>query len=330
LPKIISLILYRHYVCYITNGNKNLISINPVKKLKTMKNKIVLGFIALAFCFTAHAQCTTTPLAVIFEESPVPPSTTPSYGLVVYKFPPNSLVYIYSPYQLVDSVYTDASGGGGIVLSDTSWAAPFFNTYNIGITPGIAVSGVCSTNLEALGTVPVKLTSFAAELVNNAVNCNWKTDNEIPGTLYQLQESTNGVDYTTMYSIKSPVTSSYSGSGQYQYSLPQIPGGKQFFRVEYTEPDGTSGYSEVEVVITENSLGLSVYPSVVHGDFSVSVSGNYINGQLKVYNVNGSTVYQNKITNSEFEITPTWSAGLYYIRAMAADGSSSIKTIVVQ
>ncbi len=117
-------------------------------------------------------------------------------------------------------------------------------------------------------TLPVRLLSFTGTLKNNITVLNWEAENQVNFSAYEIQRSTNGVDYTSL-SVKER-----QGTGmekqQYTYgdNLAGIAGNVFYYRLRMLDIDGRFTYSNVIMVRTDqkNVDGLALSPNpVVNG-----------------------------------------------------------------
>lgn len=240
-------------------------------------------------------------------------------------FPANSTVYFYDINAvLVDSLITDASGYGVVYRNSTDCLFFLPN----GISYGAAVSGSCTTNLRYGALLPIRLKSFSVLSAGNNVTASWQLEAEEPNTTYQLQESINGTDFHTIYFVVN--TNSSTPGKQYQYSPVNVLTGKVFYRLKIIESSGAVFYSPVRSVSPKGSNVLDIYPTIGKDNFTIAVSGNFIGGQLQVFNSAGLMIQNKRITWLVSTYTPVAGAGLFRIRAVAPDGSILVKTILVQ
>lgn len=89
-------------------------------------------------------------------------------------------------------------------------------------------------------TLPVSLTDFRAAFQNGAVAISWRAAHEEAGTRYELQRSTDGSRYQSIFSQNA------SNAAEYNYA-DQQPAAQNFYRLKIVEPGQTS-YSRVLVV----------------------------------------------------------------------------------
>lgn len=291
-----------------------------------MKKALIL-FCLLFTIKLANAQCPPGALAVyihyVMQTGPDTVDTLCQFHTA--HFPANTTVYFYDMSAvLVDSLVTDATGYGDIYRNSTDCLFYLPN----GISYGTAISVSCTTNLGFLGLLPVHLKSFYVITAGNKVTALWQLENEEPSTTYQLQESNNGTDFHTIYSIVN--TSSSTPGKQYQYSPTQSLTTKVFYRLKIIESNGAVLYSPIKSAGPKGNNVLDIYPTIGRDNFSITVSGNFIGGQLQVFSTTGAMIQNRKITSLISTYTPVAGTGLYHVRAVASDGSVLVKTILVQ
>ncbi|MEO6252291.1 MAG: T9SS type A sorting domain-containing protein [Ferruginibacter sp.] len=290
--------------------------------------KIILALLFIVTFYTVKSQCPpgarATHILYIYQtETPPPLHTDTSCWIDVSNFPANSKVYLYDlTPTLIDSLITDASGRGVISL------LPVNCFFTVGPNIGTAISGSCTTSINGVGLLPIKIRSFTINTYNNKVTALWQLQEEDPGIKYSIQQSENGRDFTTIYSISNS-TSSIPGR-QYQYQLPQAISAKHFYRLMITEYSGAIAYSDIKTALPKGYAAMDIYPTLGNGNLSVAVPENFINGEIKIFNTAGTAIQTKKITSSSFNIMLTSAKGLYYVKATASDGSTLVKTILVQ
>lgn len=112
----------------------------------------------------------------------------------------------------IDSVYTngiksnvtfmapDISNCGGnngyVSYCVTSGNMPPANVWTIFFRDNDGATFNCTVVSSTTNIVPVKLVSFDATLVGNAVNCKWTTENEINNNHFELERSFDGNNFT--------------------------------------------------------------------------------------------------------------------------------------
>ena len=108
----------------------------------------------------------------------------------------------------------------------------------------------CTVISTGDGPLAVKYYSFDASVANNAVTCNWVTEEEINNNYFELERSFDGTNYSTAAMIFA--AESYSGSQQtYQYKDNAAALKNKYivyYRIKQVDKDGTATYSKVIAV----------------------------------------------------------------------------------
>lgn len=178
--------------------------------------------------------------------------------------------------------------------------------------------------------LPVELTSFTAQVVDDYVNLNWMTASEVNNDYFTLQKSQNATDWTNVTTVQgqgnSSIETEYSYIDRFPYN------GTSYYRLVQTDFDGTSTNSDIRKVTLESNE-LLAYPNPVFDDWF------YIEGEIgdsnsiQIYASNGQNVTQKvdlyewtneKVTLNVSELNP----GLYIIQLKTTSGIQQLKLIV--
>jgi hypothetical protein len=89
--------------------------------------------------------------------------------------------------------------------------------------------------------LPVKLASFAGRLHNEKAQLNWKVADNENASHFEIQQSSNGYDFTT-----TALSFATSGSGAASYQFAHVfAGQKQYYRLKIWDKEGAFEYSNV-------------------------------------------------------------------------------------
>jgi hypothetical protein len=147
-------------------------------------------------------------------------------------------------------------------------------------------------------TLPVKLLSFSGVYKNNAASINWEADNQVNFAYYDLQRSTDGIDFGSL-AIK-PVKNDGSGKQQYKHldDLSSESGNVFYYRLRMVDIDGSSKYSNVVMIRKDQKSlqGINVIPNPVSHDmatirFTATNSGS---AEIRIINMAGKLVLSQK------------------------------------
>lgn len=185
----------------------------------------------------------------------------------------------------------------------------------------------------ALSTLPVKLSNFTAKATNtNSVAINWNASIDLPST-FEIQRSTNGVDYTTIGTVNETVA--FAGSRSYSYQDKTPAAGRSYYRLKYWETGGPVHYSPIASVTFGNNASFSVYPNpaVANRNLTINLATPYTGTlQLRFINLAGMTVYTQSISSvnrTKFEIVMNKAiqSGSYLLEV--STGTSSYRSRVI-
>ncbi|UAY51599.1 autotransporter-associated beta strand repeat-containing protein [Ferruginibacter albus] len=161
--------------------------------------------------------------------------------------------------------------------------------------------------------LPVTFTSVAAHKVNNSIEVNWKTSQEINIIKYEIEHSDDGKSFTSIGQINATNLQSYSWLDE------KIVSQSNYYRIKSIDATGKTSYSETVKVDIEQASSISVFPNPVT-DKSIHL---YMNNQpqglytICLFDMSGRLVFQNKISVSNHQslyklsITKTMTTGLY-------------------
>ncbi len=184
-----------------------------------------------------------------------------------------------------------------------------------------------SVNLSTT-PLPITLTAFTADCFSDGIHVNWQTASEINCADFELQRSTNGIDYTTITTLQGHGTT--TSQNNYAYLDPVRAGTIYYYRLKQNDYSGQ--YSLYPAAVSANSScmtkndGISVFPNPANDQISIKLSAegpvsiDIISdiGQL-VYASTGEMGGQDQINIQ----TSGFANGVYAVRV-----SDSYKTIV--
>ena len=155
-----------------------------------------------------------------------------------------------------------------------------------------------ASSLNCDPILPVELLSFSAESSTDGITLKWETASEINNMGFEIERSTNSIDFVKTGFVKGNGTSTEKRS--YSYNDPITENGKYYFRLRQVDYDGKSQYSntiEIEYRNTPENFALSQnYPNpfnpVTTIQFAIPSKTNVqtSNVKLVVYDIMGREV----------------------------------------
>lgn len=226
------------------------------------------------------------------------------------------------------------------LATNTPLALYTVNTYNFSITSDVASQDPdrFMVVFRPLGWTPVPVTfsSIRAYQQNDKIKVDWKVENEVNMTGYEVEKSANGVDFNTIATVNA---GNVSIAGYYSITDGGMFTGNNFYRIKCISASGNSKYSTVVKIFSSKSAGsISLYPNPVKGNnlnlqLANQPAGTYL---FNLVNSSGQMVYSEKMqvnagnstrmVNTQKALAP----GIYQVEIIRPDNSKSAQKLVVQ
>ena len=197
---------------------------------------------------------------------------------------------------LYEFTITSPQGDTTVKANVTSNNQQFRFAYNkipagIIVDPNNWVLNLTGTIING-GVLPVKLTDFEANERDCAVSLKWKTTNEAHIKQYEVEYSTDGINFARLTAISSHNSNIES---TYEYSHSLTTGALHFFRLKIVDLDGSYSYSPVKSIHKNcgESYSLEILPNPVHEKIFLKivqpVAGNTL---IKIFDSRGAVMYK--------------------------------------
>jgi hypothetical protein len=186
--------------------------------------------------------------------------------------------------------------------------------------------------------LPVTISSVKAAQQNNNIAVEWKVENEINMRAYEVEKSTNGTVFTSMYAVN--VNGSANANNTYNWLDVNAAQGNNFYRIKSIGNNGEVKYSAIVKVNINSSKtsSMKIYPNpVTNNTINLQLAnqpkGNYL---LKLTNNIGQTIYttsmQSNSTNSTLSINIPGKliSGVYNLEVNTPDNKTSTQTVIVE
>lgn len=181
------------------------------------------------------------------------------------------------------SAWIDLSGG----------ATASGNTENSTLS-GTIPAGVNITAL-AIGSInfvlPLQWQSFTVSVKPNCViQLDWSTSWEEHTSYYEIQQSTDGINFNSIARIAAAGNSNQTRN--YQAFDRNVLAGTNFYRIRQVDIDGRSAYSEVRRIDPgcRGRQSVLVYPTVTRSTITIQLPEGYGQAIIKLLNAKGQTV----------------------------------------
>jgi len=178
-----------------------------------------------------------------FNNIKLPYTEPDSHGYIAYRIKPKSTVL------------------AGDVIKNT---AGIYFDYNLPVA-----TNTQQTLVFLFSPLPVTLLSFQAALDGNVVNVSWTTSHEDKLKRYEVQRSTNGVDFST-------IGTAQPGKTAYLFKDKQPVAGYNYYRLRSVDIDGSQSFSTMVLVNVKNGADIisSLYPNPATGNAILKLQGS--------------------------------------------------------
>lgn len=244
-------------------------------------------------------------------------------------------------YQLVVELKNMEAAGLIAYLKDNytgiSTTLDYGTPYQFNFTPTNAAPGSYAADrfkifFKASVVLPVTFTSLEAYRKNNAVNVEWKVENELDIRHYEVERSVDGIHFS-----KIGQNVSANNSSTYQFSDESPLQGLNYFRVKAVENNRRIKYTNIaKLYFGKNASGITVFPNPVSdGRINIYLTGGDKGDyHANLFNSNGQLIQTTKLgqlngtTNTTVEINKELPHGNYILEVVKPDLSKEHINII--
>ncbi len=183
--------------------------------------------------------------------------------------------------------------------------------------------------------LPVKFTSISATQQNTAIAVKWTVENEINISKYDVEKSTNGINFVKINTTVATGTNNSSTTYNFLDITPLQ--GNNFYRIRSYNQSGSFDYSKIVLVkLGKTGTGISVYPNPLK-DNQIGIAFNNMEKgayQIRLINSLGQIMLTKQLTHPGgssmvvFTSERGLSAGIYQMEIVTQDNKHTIKVIV--
>lgn len=207
--------------------------------------------------------------------------------------------------------FTPSPGQSFVILTANSVTGTFASvTWPAGVT-GTVTYGATTVTLNVLTVLPLTLVDFSGNATGNKTALQWKTADEVNTAAFDIERSANGINYTTIGTVKAIGHSANS----YNTIDEEPVAGINYYRLKMKDLDGQFKISRVITVKHEAKGGLQLTPVPAIGYVTVQLKDQtLLNQRAQVYNSIGYLVTEVVLTNGARINMTGWPAGMYMLK----------------
>ncbi len=299
-------------------------------KTEFTKGMYQMHFYATEDCDTkVDFSLNTKPMGTIFTDRFAPvinvnltDATTSLTGAVI------NLMY-GAPGSGILAAKIATATGSSFSFTDNNLANNSTGYYYLDIINGtsrIITSPIWYTRTD--GVLPVKLSSFTAQAVNDRVKLNWSTDQEINSKEFIVQHSADGAKWSTVATVaaagNSSVQKNYNTFDLHPFT------GINYYRLQQNDIDGKSAYSDIRTVRFADDAYVVLYPNPVKDVLHVEYKNDNRMIVYQVSNIAGQILKQLRSNTAINLINVSLiGSGVYFLKVMDA-GKVMVRKFVVE
>ena len=230
------------------------------------------------------------------------------------------------------AVKIDSVIGNSLTFTDINLANNTTGYYYIDITNGtsrIVTAPVWYTRNDAAGgPLPVKLSSFTVQKIDNSAKISWSTEQENNSSHFIVERSVDGRTWNAIATVAAAGYSSHRIDYSTYDNAPMR--GINYYRLKQVDKDAKFDYSSVEKALFNSTYTAQVVPNPAKDfiNLYIAKSGNQ-QANIQVLNAAGKLVYKTTSTQSQLKInTAGFSKGLYFVKVIDANNVTTIKVFV--
>ena len=153
----------------------------------------------------------------------------------------------------------------------------------------------------------------AATDAANHIRLQWNTYTEINNRGFGVLRSADGRNFTNIGFVNS---TSINGAGaSYNFTDTDPLAGKNYYKLEQTDINGTKTYSEIKVVQLQGVAEINFYLDVAQNMLNIKTAQAFTNASLRIINAGGQVVSQQILKgNGTVQVNiAKLTAGMYYV-----------------
>lgn len=227
--------------------------------------------------------------------------------------------YVWSAFP------TDIPNGSGTQTANSKW---FFENTGTAQSP----------NSVSSSPIPVELASFTAKAAGKNIVLNWATATEVRNSGYDIERSTNKINWTKIGYIEGHGNS--NTPNEYSFTDKNLKAGKYFYRLKQIDTDGSFEYyytSEVDIKAIEKFELTQNFPNPFNPStniaYTITQAGNV---KLTLYNALGQAVrtlvneYKDAGSYSFTLVTDGLNSGVYFYKIESGNYSQVRKMMILR
>ena len=191
-----------------------------------------------------------------------------------------------------------------------------------------AHGGIPDPSCELLSALPVELIAFNAAERDEQIHLSWTTATEIDNDYFQVEHSTNGINFDIVEKIQGAGTSISIKEYNFIHETPS--NSANYYRLKQVDFDGAFEYSKVVSLFFKGDDEWFLHPTLTGDQITIQWSENIQPEAISIFSLTGKMVFDKKINieNSVEEIDVQHLPKGHYFLKLKSGRSISTKRFI--
>lgn len=230
--------------------------------------------------------------------------------------------------------YKIGSGLIAKIIADSTFTPITSGSYVVVVNNSVANKLTLYSDTVITGVLAITLMNFTAQHQNKIVKLNWQTTNQIDASSFNIQRSTDGVNFTDIGKVYSINNGSFLNNYSFTDSLfnMAIQQASIYYRLQEVDKNNSIIYGKIILLkLLNNSFEFQIYPNPMKDFLHLQFWNLQTSALINIFNINGQRVFSrqfNRISNGELQLdVSNLPAGLYIMQIQANEQSKKQKII---
>jgi len=216
---------------------------------------------------------------------------------------------------------------GSIIATNTAgfYVQPASSTFYV-IEQNVCGQYSKDTVYITVGVVPLVIKNYELKIKNEGVVNKWITLNEINVSHFNIQRSSNGIEFNTIQQT----TAKNNTYNEYSITDLQPLNGTSYYRIEAIDKDGKKTYSKTLSITTNfKPQTLNLYPNPAANIVNIKFSDIK---QVYITDITGRLLLSKQISgvsNTQLNIASI-GKGIFFVRVTDSKGNAQTEKLIVQ
>jgi hypothetical protein len=177
--------------------------------------------------------------------------------------------------------------------------------------------------------LPVNLVEFSVAREGNIASLQWATASETKSDYFDVQTGTDGKSWAFAGRVRSNGES--ISLKRYSFVHTKPSSGVNYYRLKMVDIDGSFAFSPIQSVTFADAAGISVvvYPNPVSERLFLQAADLSLVKALELYSYSGQLLRSTVDTQKGLQVKGL-SSGLYLLKVLNKDGSTSSQKVMIQ